>query len=1239
MGGDYTRFTFNPAKGYTGVLKQQGRVSLDADHNELVDIDERRTRVEMMDTVGRCAVPATTPNGFAIGVSGNQITIGVGRAYVDGVLAECRGEEPWNAYDPATGELRSAVALSYAKQPFFYSGPNIAGYNFPAASTTAGAVNLLYLHARQREVTVIEDPALLEPALGGPDTSTRYQTEWQVKAIPVTATWCEDAPTPYTDIIAPSTGRLTTGYTPATSTTPGPCVIEPAGGYTGLENRLYRVEVRKSGGYGTAEFVWSRDNASLNADVSEVKTIAGRTEITVSRLGWDQVVKLKKDDWIELLDDDIEFAQYERGLSGQLVQIADVDEPNSKVYVNGAVAFTVTPARHPRVRRWDTDPDTPGQAVSRTFTSGTAIALEKGVQITFTNATGTASFRAGDYWVFWARTATGKIEILTAAPARGPVHHFCKLALVTWGTTPSIRDCRDLWPGPDCCTVIVKPGRDVQRAIDSLPPAGGCVCLKAGVHEIFTPLVIKQSNVCIHGEAPGTIVRNANGEVVLRIVPVNQNERLSNISVETLRFEGAVDPGGMGAMLDITRVSDFSVRDCQFAPVTGVAMLDAVAIMGTEAHHGVIEENSSNDLLGGVYFTAPSAAFGEHTIRNNDLTGPTTQGMSAGLFGIRLDGSLGSHVVTGNRIAHFGSAIFASAEATGTVLIDNTVTRNGPMPQGTQASNEPFDLIVTKAFAIEVRAANVTVARTVVPLSHFSHGGILARAGAARIEHNRFVSSSPVTGIPAILDVPWGVVVGGVAASYSTVRVNTFAGAQSAIGVFGESGQELFGVRVSENSIDGVQELFQRVGTALPPVQGDFENDLITGALKFALLIPAASGIFAYRVRAVTIESNRIRYEMAAITVIFGRDCAVTDNDCLESIGGVTVITCPQARVAHNRLYQLSASGVVVIDSQRVSVVGNSVFGLAQNAGTIRNTRVGVLAFSRGSGPGIDIAGNSASDVDYGIAVLEHGDVDIEGNELRDLRCTGIYVARCEGELACRRNRVTRCGAFGTDFVLFPTAPPLPRAAMAILVAFCPGLVTIEDCTVMGTGEPPDRTNVPPSNAARCSISAWLVERVRVHGCVVVEPRVDTVNTDSGALHCFTLLNPPLAPKGPPLEFDVVDVVDNSFEGDYNRAVWMMSLSIAYGALLGESVFASNRCTNLRPLPATSSVDLWLFKVVSATGNRVRVAAPRTGAVNSVTYALIETLSAVGNIAGIGTNTLLLNPEVPAPYAAFNPTA
>ena len=42
MKGDFTRLTFAPAKHYSSVRQQQGRVQLDADWNEQVDIQNHQ---------------------------------------------------------------------------------------------------------------------------------------------------------------------------------------------------------------------------------------------------------------------------------------------------------------------------------------------------------------------------------------------------------------------------------------------------------------------------------------------------------------------------------------------------------------------------------------------------------------------------------------------------------------------------------------------------------------------------------------------------------------------------------------------------------------------------------------------------------------------------------------------------------------------------------------------------------------------------------------------------------------------------------------------------------------------------------------------------------------------------------------------------------------------------------------------------------------------------------------------
>src|SRR5438105_14354158 len=94
MAGDYTRMTFRPKEDHAGVLMRQGRVTLDADWNELVELVDRLFRAETVDIIGRCTVPTETPDGFRIKVAGGALTIGPGRAYVHGLLAENHGADP-----------------------------------------------------------------------------------------------------------------------------------------------------------------------------------------------------------------------------------------------------------------------------------------------------------------------------------------------------------------------------------------------------------------------------------------------------------------------------------------------------------------------------------------------------------------------------------------------------------------------------------------------------------------------------------------------------------------------------------------------------------------------------------------------------------------------------------------------------------------------------------------------------------------------------------------------------------------------------------------------------------------------------------------------------------------------------------------------------------------------------------------------------------------------------------------
>src|SRR5438128_12525247 len=103
MGGDYSWLTFDPRRDHAGVLMQQGRVQLDSDWNEQVELLDRRLRAETTDIIGRAVVPRETPDGFRIEAIGGALTIGRGRMYVDGLLAENHGAGAAE-YDPVLGE-------------------------------------------------------------------------------------------------------------------------------------------------------------------------------------------------------------------------------------------------------------------------------------------------------------------------------------------------------------------------------------------------------------------------------------------------------------------------------------------------------------------------------------------------------------------------------------------------------------------------------------------------------------------------------------------------------------------------------------------------------------------------------------------------------------------------------------------------------------------------------------------------------------------------------------------------------------------------------------------------------------------------------------------------------------------------------------------------------------------------------------------------------------------------------
>ena len=603
MSGDYSRERFDHRNDFSGILQQQGKVLLDANANELVRIYDRRTRAQTTDTFGRAVVPRQTPEGFKIDIVGTELTIGPGRIYVDGLLAENHGASPL-AFDPALCEDHGLAALAYADQPYLPDAMNTA------PPPREGGPHLVYLVVHERELTYLERPALLESAIGL-DTVTALQTVWQVRVLPnvgagVTCATPDDQIPGWTALTRPSAGRLTTGAV-AMVEPQSPCELESSGGYRGLENQLYRIEIHDGGKVGTATFKWSRDNGSVATNVLSIKG----PRLTVARTGLDAVLRFSVGDWVEIIDEVRELT----GRPGEIRRVHDVVDETQVIELDSvlpAAEFAdgdVVEARRLRIRRWDqkgrvrdidgktvVQLDAAGSAgVIPVLPTGTKVQLEHGVWAMFDVAAPDGEFRTGDYWTVAARIATASVEALTTAPPRGIHRHYCRLAVVTFPATAV--DCRILWP-PEAaaetgcaCTVCVSPAQhenqrpSLQAAIDEVTRAGGgTICLDVGEYHLRDPLRLdKARSIRITGKGTSSVLMAETGG--LQILNGSDDVALDNFAVVS---RGGAD---LGAALSIFSSSHVRLEHLRLRvenPLWSAIALGG-ALQGTTIRDNILE--------------------------------------------------------------------------------------------------------------------------------------------------------------------------------------------------------------------------------------------------------------------------------------------------------------------------------------------------------------------------------------------------------------------------------------------------------------------------------------------------------------------------------------------------------------------------------------------------------------------------------------------------------------------------
>lgn len=460
MKGDFTRDTFDAAKHFSRVLMQQGRVQVDADWNEQTSILLHYLHTLATDILGPHAGPANAL-GFELITKDNIVeidniepdpvrreelkkkiveeenaAIGIGRYYVQGVLVE------------------NHRAILYTEQP---------GYPYSEETKLENLKNktlLVYLDVWERHITYVEDDHIREVALGGPDTCTRAQTIWQVKALLQPENFPQQfACNALETLLARQLPKLR-----ARALQPKPvtdlCVISPESSYRGAENQLYRVEVNRGGTATndlatTATFKWSRENGSVTFPI---RTLFDTTA-TLEHLGRDNCLGLKQGDWVEVADEQSVMS----GQIGQLAQVEQIDRDALTVILKWTSSpgptyiETDATTKHPLLRRWDHagDPNLGGALQIKEQDNTEAglnsgwIDLEDGIQIWFGKEGG--EYRTGDYWLIPARVATGDVEwpdettpngklVAAAVEPNGPKHYYAPLLLVPSGG--SAQDCR-----------------------------------------------------------------------------------------------------------------------------------------------------------------------------------------------------------------------------------------------------------------------------------------------------------------------------------------------------------------------------------------------------------------------------------------------------------------------------------------------------------------------------------------------------------------------------------------------------------------------------------------------------------------------------------------------------------------------------------------------------------------------------------------------------------------------------
>jgi len=231
-------------------------VLLDRDWNAQTEILNDWQEIAAQDIIGAgvAGVPWEAKNSFKINrafLSSAEIllTVNEGRVWAGGTLVEVK------AIDAGANVERVATYLEPPIQT-----PKALFPVIPSAPPTRDAV---ILEAWREELNAFQVPELLlEPALGGVDTTERMHTAFRFRLYRMSEGDTCDSIIPKLKDDFGKKGKLTVTLQ-ADQSADTDCPVAADGGYTGFEHQLYRIEIAKTDPPNENLFKWSQFNGGL----------------------------------------------------------------------------------------------------------------------------------------------------------------------------------------------------------------------------------------------------------------------------------------------------------------------------------------------------------------------------------------------------------------------------------------------------------------------------------------------------------------------------------------------------------------------------------------------------------------------------------------------------------------------------------------------------------------------------------------------------------------------------------------------------------------------------------------------------------------------------------------------------------------------------------------------------------------------------------------------------------------